>query len=62
MDWTVLLQAFGLMLVFEGLWPFLSPRRWRETMHRITQLPDRQLRLFALVSMAGGLLLLWCAH
>lgn len=62
MDWLVLLQAFGLLLVFEGLWPFLSPGKWRETMTRLAQLQDRQLRLFAFISMIAGLVLLWCAH
>ncbi|QHJ00778.1 DUF2065 family protein [Xylophilus rhododendri] len=62
MDWTVLLQALGLLLVLEGLGPFLSPGRWRAAMARLAQLGDQPLRLFALASMLCGLLLLWCAH
>ncbi len=62
MDWLVLLQAFGLFLVFEGLWPFLSPHKWRANMTRLLQLGDSHVRVFALVSMLLGLLLLWCAH
>lgn len=62
MDWLLFLQAFGLFLVFEGLWPFLSPLRWREAMTRLAGLSDRHIRLTALASMAGGLLLLWCSH
>ena len=62
MDWLILAKAFGLLLVFEGLWPFLSPDKWRETLTRLGQAGDSQIRFFALLSMAVGLLLLWCVH
>ena len=55
---TVLL-AFALMLVIEGLLPFLAPNLWRETFRRITQLSDGQIRFFGLSSMLAGLLLLF---
>lgn len=51
--------ALGLMLILEGLLPFLSPGGWRETMRRITELDDRQIRMVGLGSMTAGLLLLW---
>ena len=53
-----LLMAFALMLVLEGVLPFLFPSVWRETFRRITQFSDGQLRFFGLSSMLGGLLLL----
>lgn len=61
-DWLLFVQAFGLLLVIEGLWPFLSPEQWRETLARLSQARDTHVRLFALVSMVCGLLLLWCSH
>jgi hypothetical protein len=53
-----LLMAFALMLVIEGLLPFLLPQVWRETFRRITQFSDGQIRFFGLTSMLVGLLLL----
>lgn len=54
----ILLPALGLMLVTEGLLPFLSPTTWREAFTRMTQLNDGQIRFMGLISMAAGLLLL----
>ena len=55
---TTLLMAFALMLVIEGLFPFLAPSAWRETFRRLMQLSDGQIRFFGLTSMLAGLLLL----
>jgi uncharacterized protein len=52
-------MAFALMLIFEGLFPFVSPNRWRETFRKITQMTDGQIRFVGLSSMIVGLLLLW---
>jgi len=59
---TTFLLAFALMLVIEGLFPFLAPSAWRETFRRITQLSDGQIRFFGLTSMVVGLLLLVVAR
>jgi uncharacterized protein len=57
---TTFLMAFALMLVFEGVLPFLAPNLWRDTFRRITQLSDGQIRFVGLSSMLVGLLiLLW---
>lgn len=53
-----LLLAFALMLVLEGLLPFLAPRVWREGFHRLTELSDGQLRFIGLSSMLVGLIVL----
>ena len=53
-----LLRAFALMLVIEGLLPFLSPGTWRSAFERATQMSDGQIRFFGLTSMVIGLLLL----
>lgn len=55
---TTLLMAFALMLVIEGLLPFLVPTLWRDTFRRITQLSDGQIRFIGLTSMFAGLVLL----
>ena len=55
---TSLLVAFALMLLLEGLLPFLAPATWRETFCRLTQLTDGQIRFLGLASMLIGLILL----
>lgn len=50
--------ALALMLVFEGLLPFLSPTAWRKVFERALQLSDGQIRFVGLSSMLAGLLLL----
>ena len=55
---TTLLMAVALMLVIEGLFPFLAPSAWRETFRRLMQLSDGQIRFFGLTSMVAGLILL----
>ncbi len=56
--WGTLLAAFALMLVLEGLLPFLSPGSWRTAFLRFIKLSDGQLRFLGLTSMIAGLLLL----
>lgn len=56
---TSLLAALALMLVLEGMLPFLAPSLWRETFRKMTEMSDGQLRFIGLTSMLGGLLLLY---
>ena len=56
--WDLLLGAFALMLVAEGVLPFFSPASWRRVFERATQMSDGQIRFLGLASMLGGLLLL----
>jgi uncharacterized protein YjeT (DUF2065 family) len=53
-----LFGAVALMLVVEGLLPFLSPGTWRAAFERATRMTDGQIRFFGLTSMVIGLLLL----
>jgi uncharacterized protein YjeT (DUF2065 family) len=53
--------ALALVLVFEGLLPFISPRGWRNAFQRLLLLQDGQLRFFGLCSILLGLVLLWLA-
>jgi len=55
----VLWTAFGLMLIFEGLFPFLSPDGWRKKMVQLLALHDGQIRFFGLACVLGGVILLW---
>ena len=55
---TTFLMALALMLIFEGLLPFLAPNSWRDLFRRIIQMSDGQIRFIGLSSMILGLLLL----
>jgi uncharacterized protein YjeT (DUF2065 family) len=55
---TLLLMAFALMLIFEGVLPVLAPTLWRDTFRKITQMSDGQIRFVGLSSMLVGVLLL----
>lgn len=54
--------GIALMLIFEGILPFLSPRFWRRMMQQMIIQPDKNLRVFGLVSMLFGLALLYLIH
>ena len=54
-----LLTAVALMLMIEGLLPFLLPAAWRETFRRMIEMSDGQLRFIGLGSMLAGLVLLY---
>ena len=58
----VLLGAFALMLVIEGLLPFFSPATWRRVFERATRMTDGQIRFIGLTSMVIGLVLLSLFH
>jgi hypothetical protein len=48
----------GLVLVLEGVLPFLAPRQWRDTMQRIAQMRDGQIRFIGLGAILVGILLI----
>ena len=51
------LSALALMLVLEGLFPFVAPAAWRETFLRLTRLADGPVRFVGLASMVVGVVL-----
>lgn len=57
--WEELGKALCLMLVLEGIIPFLYPARWRNLVVRLAIVSDRQLRIMGLISMAVGVGLLY---
>jgi len=58
-NWSDLGAAVALLLVFEGLLPFLSPGGFKRTMTQVGQIPEKQLRIIGLMSMFAGLALLY---
>jgi len=56
---TTFVMALALMLILEGVLPFLAPQFWRDTFRRITQMSDGQIRFVGLSSMLVGVLLLF---
>ena len=54
-----LMLAFALMLVIEGILPFLLPAIWRETFRKLTEMSDGQIRFVGLSSMLAGLVLIY---
>ncbi|HHC72074.1 MAG TPA: DUF2065 domain-containing protein [Thiotrichales bacterium] len=54
-----LLTALALMLVLEGILPFVSPGTWRRTMLELARMDDRTIRMVGLGSMLVGALLTW---
>lgn len=57
--WSDFGAAIALLLVIEGVMPFLAPASLRRTMATLAELPDRPLRVMGAASMAFGLLLLY---
>ncbi|MCS5575743.1 MAG: DUF2065 domain-containing protein [Pseudomonadales bacterium] len=57
--WHDFAVAFCLVLVIEGIVPFLYPRRWRETVMMLSEVDDRTMRLVGLMSMLLGTGLLY---
>ena len=62
MDWTDFVTALGLMLIFEGIVPFLSPTYWKQILIGISEFSDSRLRLGSLVLMLVGLLVVYVAR
>ncbi|WP_341937532.1 DUF2065 domain-containing protein [Marinimicrobium sp. C2-29] len=57
--WEDLARAFCLMLVIEGIIPFLYPSRWRQLVASLALVDDRRLRIMGLASMLIGVALLY---
>lgn len=57
-----LLIALALMLIIEGVLPFLNPDMFRRTLITLIRMDDRGMRLTGLVSMIFGLALLYWVH
>jgi uncharacterized protein YjeT (DUF2065 family) len=51
-------SALALVLIVEGLLPFLSPAIWRRLFERALQMTDAQIRMVGLSSLAAGVICL----
>ena len=56
--WSDLLAALALLLVIEGVIPFVNPQALRRMLATMNELDDRSLRIAGLVSMIIGLVML----
>lgn len=59
MVWQDLFAAFALMLVLEGILPFLNPGRFRNMLKILDEMDDKMVRRIGLISMIAGLGLLY---
>lgn len=57
--WNNLLVAVALVLVLEGIIPFLAPEKFRQALAQLSQLSDQALRIIGLVSMTFGIIFLY---
>ena len=57
--WQVLPAAVALVLIIEGLMPFISPNRWRNMLEVVAQMEDRVIRNIGLSSMLLGVAILY---
>jgi uncharacterized protein YjeT (DUF2065 family) len=57
--WENIIPAIALVLVIEGMLPFLSPKSWRDAMSQAAQLPDNVLRILGFASMLIGVIILY---
>lgn len=57
--WYEILVAIALVLVFEGIIPFLAPEKFRQALTQLVQMPDQVLRVIGLASMTLGIIFLY---
>ena len=62
MNWSDLLAAFALYLVLEGIMPFVNPQAMKRVMLAMANLADQHLRIWGLISMVLGLILLYAVR
>ena len=59
MNWNDLFAAIALVLVIEGILPFLNPAGYKNTMMQMVRFPDSTLRKIGLGSMLAGVIFLY---
>ena len=59
MAWADLLAGLAFYLIFEGLFPFLAPEKWRSSLTVLAGLNEGRLRTFGLAAVIAGLVLLF---
>ncbi len=59
---AIILTAVALVLVIEGIIPFISPRLWREMMARLCGRSDISIRVIGFISLLAGACLMYVVH
>lgn len=59
MNWTDLFAALALVLVIEGLLPFINPAGYKNTMMQMASFPEKTIRMIGLGSMVAGVVFLF---
>ena len=62
MMWKDLGTALALVLVLEGIMPFLNPVGLKKTLQMVSEMDDNSLRLIGFSSMVLGVILLYLVH
>ena len=60
--WQEWLVAGCLVLVIEGMLPFIAPHKWREMLANMLRLSDSTIRRIGLASMITGVILLYVVN
>ncbi len=60
--WDELLIALALVMVIEGIMPFLSPSIMRSNLQKLIAMNDKNLRILGFLSMISGVTLLYWIH
>jgi len=61
-EWRDLFVALALLLVIEGIFPFLNPGALRNLLQMMTQMDDKTLRFSGLTSMVAGVIILYLVN
>lgn len=56
MDW---LKVIALVLIVEGIAPFLIPNKWKNYMLQVATMPAKQLRQMGFILLLIGTIILW---
>jgi len=59
MNWGDLLAAFALVMIIEGIIPFISPKGYKNTMQQLTAMPESTLRSIGFGLMLVGVVSLY---
>lgn len=59
MNWSDLLAALALVMIIEGILPFLNPRGYKNTMMQMAAFPEKTLRTIGFGSMLAGVVFLY---
>ena len=59
MNWGDLFAALALVMIIEGVIPFVSPQGYKNTMQQLTSMPESTLRIIGFGLMLVGVVSLY---